>query len=68
MRFPAIWKSCAQQQFRDIVEIAMGVVTVLLSHRIDDMKSISSPNDDQYELSATNLSVELLTEIVVRYS
>jgi hypothetical protein len=67
MRFPAIWKYCTQQQFRNIFEVVMSVVTVLLSHQIDDMKSVSSPNDDQHELSDIDLSVELLRDIVARY-
>jgi O-phosphoseryl-tRNA(Cys) synthetase len=67
MRFPAIWKYCAQQQFRNIVEAVMGVVTALLSHPIDDVKFVGLPNDGQHELSDINLSVELLRDIVPRY-
>jgi hypothetical protein len=67
MRFPAIRKYCVQQQFRNIVEVVIGVLTAPLSHHIDDMKSLISLNDDKHDLSNVDLSIELLREIVVRY-
>jgi hypothetical protein len=48
MRFPGAWSTCVQQQFHETAKEATSFVTALLSHRIEQMKSIDSPNNSQH--------------------
>jgi hypothetical protein len=43
------------------------VVAVLPSHQVDDVKSIDSPNNGQYEILGTDLLLYLLRDIISRY-
>jgi hypothetical protein len=43
MRFATVRKHCEQQWFQNMTEGVLCVVTVLLSHQIDDVESIGSP-------------------------
>jgi hypothetical protein len=43
------------------------VVTVLLSHQIDDVESIDSPHNGQDEFLCPNLLLDLLRDIISRY-
>jgi hypothetical protein len=51
-RFPAGWKSWTQHQFHN--------VTVLLSHRIDNLKCINPLNHGQHKLLVSDLLPEVL--------
>jgi hypothetical protein len=64
MQFPAVLKYCARQLLQNIAKDAMIAVTVLLSHTIDDMKSIDSPNYGQHQFFCTNLLLDFSTDIV----
>jgi hypothetical protein len=47
MRFATVWKYWEQQWFQNVIKEVPSVVTVLLSHRIDDVEAIDSPNGRQ---------------------
>jgi hypothetical protein len=44
------------------------VVTVLLSHQIDDVKSVNSPNNGQHDFLGPYLLLRLLRDIISRYA
>jgi hypothetical protein len=44
------------------------VVTVLLSHQIDKVESLHSPNDGQHEFLGNNVLLRLLRDIISRYA
>jgi hypothetical protein len=44
------------------------VVTVLLSHQIDDVESINPPNNSQHEFLGPDLLLHLLRDIISRYA
>jgi hypothetical protein len=66
MRFPAVWEYCTQQRFHKIAEEVVCVVIVLLSHQIDNVKSIDSPNNGQYEFLCPDLLLNLLRDLVAQ--
>jgi hypothetical protein len=68
MWFPAVWRCCKQWRFSDIAENVPQLGTVPFSHRIDDVKSIDSPNNGQYKLVVSNLLFNLLRDTVARHS
>jgi hypothetical protein len=55
MRVATVWKYCEQQRFQNMIKEVLCVVTVPLSHQIDDVESIGSPNHDQSELLGLDL-------------
>jgi hypothetical protein len=64
MRFPAVWKNCGPQGFDNIVKEIVNVVTLLLSHRIDKVKSIDSPNDSQHELFSPDMVFDFMRDLI----
>jgi hypothetical protein len=64
MPSPAVWKYCAQQRFRIIAEEVGSVAIALLSHPIDNMKSIDSPNGGQHELLCPDSLLDRLRDLV----
>jgi hypothetical protein len=68
MQFPAVWKSCIQHRLYNITEEALCVRTVLLRHRTDDVKSISSSNSDQHELLGDDLLLGLLRDVLAGHA
>jgi replication initiation and membrane attachment protein DnaB len=65
--FPAVWKYCTQQQFHNIVEEIMSVVSVLLDHEINNVKFFDSSNHHQYDLLNLDFLFELLRDIIARH-
>jgi hypothetical protein len=47
-----------EQRFRNIAEEVMNIVTLSLTHQIDEVKPIDSPNAGQNELVRTDLPVD----------
>jgi hypothetical protein len=45
----AAWKYCEHHWFQNITKEVLCVVTVLISHQINEVESIDSPNNDQHE-------------------
>jgi hypothetical protein len=66
MHFPSVWKYCAQQWIHNIAKEVIRVLTVLLSHQIDDVKFIDSPNNDQHELLCPDLLLDFLMDLIAR--
>jgi hypothetical protein len=46
----------------------LAIVTVLLSHQIDDIESIDSPNNGQHECLGSDSLFHLLRDIILRYT
>jgi hypothetical protein len=68
MRFVTVWKYCEQQCFQNVTKEVLCVVTVLFSHHIDDVESIDSPNNGQYEFLGPGLLLHLLSNIISQYA
>jgi hypothetical protein len=68
MRFATVWKYCEQQWFQNMLKEILYVVTVLLSHQIDDVEFIDSPNNGQHELLGLDLLLHLLRDIISPYA
>jgi hypothetical protein len=58
MPFPAVWKYWTQQQFHNIAKEVISAVTVMLTHPMDNLKSIASPNNAKHK----RLSPDLLPD------
>jgi hypothetical protein len=68
MRFSAVWKYCEQQQFHNLVKEVLCVVTVLLSHRIDDVTTNNFPNNNQHKLLSRDSLFDPLKDITARHA
>jgi hypothetical protein len=68
MRFAIVWKYYEQQWFQNMTKEVLYVVTVLLSHQINDVESIDSTNNGQHEFSSPDLLLHLLRDITSRYA
>jgi hypothetical protein len=68
MRFVTVWKYCEQQWFQNMAHEVLWVVTVLLSHQINDVESVDASNNDQYEFFGADLLLHLLRDIGSRYA
>jgi hypothetical protein len=66
MRFATVWKYCQQQWFQNMTKEVLCVVTVLLSHQIDDVESTDSLNNDEHEFLGPNLLLHLLSDVISR--
>jgi hypothetical protein len=67
MHSSAVRKYLTQHWFHHVtVEVLCGI-TVLLSHQIDHVKSVSSVNNGQDEFLGNNLLSSLLKDIVAAY-
>jgi hypothetical protein len=66
MRVATVWKYCEQQWFQNMIKEVLCAVTVPLSHQTDDVESIESPSDGQYEFLGPDLSFHLLIDIISR--
>jgi hypothetical protein len=51
-----------------MTEDVLYIVTLLLSHQIDDTESIDSPNNSQYEFLGPDLLLRLGRDIISRYA
>jgi hypothetical protein len=68
MRFATVWKDCEQQLFQNTTKEVLWVLTVLLSHQIDSVESIDSPNYGQQEFLGPDLLLHLLRDTISRYA
>jgi hypothetical protein len=68
MPFATVWKYYEQQWFQNIIREVLWVVTVPLSHQINDAESIDSSNNGQHEFLGPNLLPHLLRDIISRYA
>jgi hypothetical protein len=66
IQFPAVWKYWVPERFHSIVQQVISAVIVLLSHQIDDVKSINSPNKGQHELFCNHLLFNVMRDCVAR--
>jgi hypothetical protein len=66
MRFAPVWKYCEQQWFQKMNQKVLRVVAVLLSHQINDVEPIDSPNDAQHEFLGPDLLLHLLRDMISR--
>jgi hypothetical protein len=64
MRLLVVQVYYTQHRFHDIANGVMSVVTKLLSHQIDNVKSIDSPNNGPHELSWRNSLPNLFRGVV----
>jgi phage-related holin len=64
MEFPAVWKNCTRQGFHNIVKEIVSVVSMLLSHWIDKVKSIDPPNNSQHELFSPDSVLDFMRDLV----
>jgi hypothetical protein len=68
MRFATVWKYCQQHWFQNMTQEVPCVVTGLLSHQINNLESISSPNNGQHEFLGPDLLFHLLGDIISQYA
>jgi hypothetical protein len=68
MQFATVWKYCEQQRFQNITKQGLCIVVARLSHQIDDVESIDSPNAGQPELLGPDLLLDFVREIISRYA
>jgi hypothetical protein len=66
MRFATVWKYYQQQWFQNTNKEVKCVVTVVLSHQIDDVESIDSPSNGQDEFLGPDVLLHLLRDIISR--
>jgi hypothetical protein len=66
MRFATVWKYREQQWFQNMTKKVLCVVIVLLSHQINDMESIDSPNNGQHEFLDPDLLLHVLRDVISR--
>jgi hypothetical protein len=65
MRLATVRKYCGQKWFQNMTKEVICAVTVLLSHQIDDVESIDSPNNGQQEILGLDLLLHLLGDIIL---
>jgi hypothetical protein len=68
MRFATVSKYCEQEWIQKVTKEVLRVVTVLLSHQIDNVECIDSPSDHQREFSGPGLLLHLLRDVISRYA
>jgi hypothetical protein len=68
IRFTTVWKYCEQQWFQNMTRELLYIVTVLLSHRIDDVKSIDFQHNAQHGFLGPDLLLHLLRDLISRYA
>jgi hypothetical protein len=68
MQFATAWKYCEQQWFQNMTKELLCVVTVSLSHEIDEVESIDPPDNGQHKFWGPDLSLHLVTDIILRHA
>jgi hypothetical protein len=68
MRFATVWKYGEHQWFQNMTNEALCIVTVLFTHRTDDIESIDSSNNSQLELLGPDLLLHFLRDIISQYT
>jgi hypothetical protein len=64
MRFATVWEYCKQQWFQNMTKEVLCVAAVLLSHQIEDVESIDSPDNGPHAMLGLDLLLHLWRDII----